>query len=108
MLRPYLITLGVPLVLIALAIPLILERVPPNHVYGFRTPYTMSSSEVWYRANRISGIALLTAGIVWLGLAFVVPATITPPNVAFRYVVWGGLAGVTAAVAVSFWLVYRR
>jgi hypothetical protein len=35
--RPYLITLIVPLTLIILAIPTILEKVPRNGFYGFRT-----------------------------------------------------------------------
>ena len=46
----------------ALGVPLALGRVPPNGSYGFRTPKTLSSPDVWYAANRIQGIDLCVAG----------------------------------------------
>jgi hypothetical protein len=72
------------------SIPLILRKVPPNRFYGFRTPATLSSPEIWYPVNAFSGWALLVASTVsfllvcllpdevvenpWLGAAaFVVP-----------------------------------
>ena len=58
-----LVTVIAPLAIIALAIPLILEKVPRNRYYGFRTPFTMSSDPIWYRANKIAGITLVAAGI---------------------------------------------
>ena len=71
-------------------VPLILRKVPPNRFYGFRTPATLSSPEVWYPVNAFSGWALLVTATVsfvlvcllpdeivedpWLGAAaFVVP-----------------------------------
>jgi SdpI/YfhL protein family len=54
-----------PLLIVAVAIPMILGVVPPNGIYGFRTSYTLSSEDVWYRANRISGIATVVAA--WCG-----------------------------------------
>ena len=63
----------VAIVLIVLAVPLILEKIPRNGFYGFRTPYTFSSDEVWYRANKIAGVTLLVAGIFWLALAIGLP-----------------------------------
>ena len=53
---------GVGLLFIALSIPLIQGRVPPNAFYGFRTAKTLSDSKVWYEINRLSGIDLLIAG----------------------------------------------
>ena len=44
---------GLPVLLIAVSIPLMLGMVPRNHWYGFRTPKTLSSDSVWYPANRI-------------------------------------------------------
>ncbi len=46
------------------SIPLILRVVPRNPVYGFRTPSTLSSDEVWFRANHFAGWALLIAAVV--------------------------------------------
>jgi uncharacterized membrane protein len=53
---------GVGLLFIALSIPLIQERVPPNSFYGFRTAKSLSDSKIWYEINRLSGIDLLIAG----------------------------------------------
>ncbi len=50
---PWLISFLVPLSVIALAIPLMLEKIPRNHFYGIRTRRTLSSNEIWYYANRI-------------------------------------------------------
>lgn len=56
---------------IGLAIPLILRRVPPNWIYGFRTTTTLSNKEIWYKANTFAGKLLLGAGIVALILAYI-------------------------------------
>src|SRR5262245_37295765 len=59
---------GVGLLFIALSIPLILERVPPNSFYGFRTAKSLSDPKIWYAINRISGCDLLIAGaLITLG-----------------------------------------
>jgi uncharacterized membrane protein len=55
-----------PAITILVAIPMILGIVPPNYFYGFRTPKTLSSPEVWYPANRMCGILLAVAGVVSL------------------------------------------
>jgi hypothetical protein len=49
--RPFIINLIVPGLIIAVAIPLIIGKVPRNRFYGFRTRYSLSSDEVWYRAK---------------------------------------------------------
>src|SRR6185295_1136849 len=55
---------GVGLLFIALSIPLIQERVPPNSFYGFRTAKSLSDPKIWYAINRLSGIDLLLAGVL--------------------------------------------
>jgi formate hydrogenlyase subunit 3/multisubunit Na+/H+ antiporter MnhD subunit len=97
----------VPVTLIALSIPMILQKVPRNHWYGFRTSYTLSSDEVWYHANRDSGVALLVAGLVWLVAALVLPQVMDSVESARRIVFPLGLGSLGAALAISFWLVYR-
>ena len=46
-----------------LAVPLILQRVPPNTCYAFRTRKTLSGAGIWYAANRYAGKGLLLAGM---------------------------------------------
>ena len=87
---------------------LILEKVSRNHLYGFRTAYTMSSDEVWYRANKIYGIALLVAGVAWLALGLILSHVMASPRTAQRALVWFGTASILLAVAVSSWLTYRK
>jgi uncharacterized membrane protein len=97
----------VPLILIVLSIPMILQKVPRNRLYGFRTTYTMSSDQVWYRANKISGIALLAAGIFWLGLGIVLPNIISSAQLAYRLVRWLGIGSLIVAIIVSACLTYK-
>jgi SdpI/YhfL family protein len=52
----------VGLLFIALSVPLIQGRVPPNAFYGFRTAKSLSDFKIWYEINRLSGIDLLIAG----------------------------------------------
>lgn len=55
---------AVGMLFMGISVPLILERVPPNNVYGFRTRKTLSDPKIWYAANRASGHHLLVAGAV--------------------------------------------
>ena len=108
MLAKELMTLVVPLTIIALAIPLILKIVPRNPIYGFRTRLTMSSDDAWYYANRISGIALLAAGIFWFALGRLLPGAVEGEKAALRQMSLLGAGAVLVVCGVSFWLTYRR
>ena len=55
--------LGISLVLILVAIPLALGKVPPNVVYGYRTRTTLSNEDVWYEANAYFGRRLIAASL---------------------------------------------
>jgi uncharacterized membrane protein len=94
--------------LMAISIPMILQKVPRNRFFGFRTRYTLSTDEVWYRANRIAGIALFLAGLFWLMAAHLVPVIIHDHDLAPKLVAVLGVAGLLVAVGASAWLVYRR
>ena len=52
------------LLLMLVARPMIKRRIGPNHFYGFRTPKTLSSPDIWYPANEFSGRRLFAAGAV--------------------------------------------
>ena len=60
----FLIGVGVPLLVLLLSVPMILGQVPPNGAYGFRTPKTLSSPDIWYPANRAAGWFMLAAMVV--------------------------------------------
>ena len=56
--------LAVGALFIALSIPLILRRVPPNPWYGFRVRRTLASPEVWYPANAHSSWLMAGLGLL--------------------------------------------
>lgn len=64
----YVLMIAVPVVLLGLSIPLIRGRVGPNFLYGVRTRKTLSSPEIWYKANRLGGIYLTVATLAALGV----------------------------------------
>ena len=82
-----------PALIIGVSFPLILKRIPRNGLYGFRTPRTCASDEVWYPANRFAGVAMGIAGVVWLIATFAVP----PPQSTFL-----GVAVLVGSVVASF------
>ena len=63
----------VAIVLGALSIPLLMRKVGPNGLYGFRTSKTTSDEKIWYPVNEalgrgqlVAAIALLlTTGVLW-------------------------------------------
>ena len=53
---------GAGILLAALAIPLILKKVKPNPIYGFRVSQTLNDPDVWYEVNQTCGKCLLISG----------------------------------------------
>src|SRR5437868_3782092 len=49
-----------------LGIPLMLRRIPPNPLYGFRVPKSLSDARIWYEINAYSGAHLL-----WIGAGMI-------------------------------------
>lgn len=64
--------LGISLLLIVVAVPLALRKVPRNVIYGFRTRATMSSDVLWYSANAHAGRGLILASLCGAIVAVVI------------------------------------
>ena len=64
---------GLGLLLVILAIPMIMGKVPPNNLYGFRTKKTLSDPEIWYPANAYAGKWLLVWGVLMIVAALLLP-----------------------------------
>lgn len=59
----------VPLVMIALGVPLIFRLVPRNYLYGMRSARSLWTTEdTWYRQNVITGVVLVLGGVIWLAV----------------------------------------
>jgi uncharacterized membrane protein len=52
------------LLMAALAIPLLFDKIPPNPWYGFRVPSTLADETLWYKVNRYAARWLFLAGVV--------------------------------------------
>ena len=65
------ITVGLLFVFIGNLLP----KVKSNFYIGFRTPWTISDSDVWFKTNRIGGYMMFTAGILICFIPFVLPET---------------------------------
>jgi hypothetical protein len=56
------------MLLIALAVPLWLGRIPPNRLYGARFAATLDTADVWYAINARAGRNLACIGASYLVL----------------------------------------
>ena len=54
------------IIIVVLTIPLVLGLVPPNRAYGIRTRKTLSTPEIWRRANSFGGAAIGLASLVYI------------------------------------------
>lgn len=81
--------------LIALNIPLARRKIAPNQWYGFRTPKTLSSPEIWYPVNEYAarrGIYLGAAIIIACLLSFLFAPSLTTFTVTQAAITLIGLA----------------
>jgi hypothetical protein len=61
------------LALFILAIPLVFRVVPRNRFYGVRTRQTLSNDQAWKRTNRVAGIVIMFASVVYGAIALAYP-----------------------------------
>lgn len=71
------------LFLIGLSIPLVLQKIPPNGWYGFRTEKTLSDPSIWYSANKLGGKYFLVVGVFQLAAWLFIVSTPSLPVTAF-------------------------
>lgn len=96
------------MVFILIAIPAILEKIPPNRWYGFRVTRTLSDERIWYAANRVMGIDLLIAGLIIVTGAFITARLIRwNPRRASRICFLIFLLSLSAALAHGYWALGR-
>lgn len=89
----------------ALAVPLVLRKVPRNGLYGFRTPKTLSDDTIWYEANAYFGRALLVSSLVTaVAIVTLYSAGGLDPEAFMK----ASLAALVAPLAVTILLSFRR
>jgi uncharacterized membrane protein len=91
------VAVGVLLVLMGNVMP----RLRPNWFMGIRTPWTLSSDEVWRRTHRLGGACLVVAGVLIALSGFL------RQGVTLYFLI--GAVGVCVLVPVGYsWLLWRR
>lgn len=68
------------LVLAGLSVPLILQKIPPNGLYGFRIPSTLGNPSLWYKVNAYAGRRFLVVGL-GTALGAILLYFVTSPNI---------------------------
>ncbi len=106
MLPTILLFLAAGILCIALAIPMIRRRVPPNALYGLRVAATFADESVWYEANARSGHDLLRLGLLTILLALVLPFFVKDP--AYSLLMAGILTAGALGLAVRGWRMANR
>lgn len=64
MIPPIVIHCGIGILTVALAIPLVMRKVPMNRWYGVRLPKAFRSDRNWYDINCYGGKLLLAFGLL--------------------------------------------
>jgi uncharacterized membrane protein len=98
-----LVNVFVGILLAGLSVPLVLRRVKPNSLYGFRTPKTLSNQRIWYETNAFAGRLSLGLGVAFalmsIMLYFLLGANFVVYNVACASVL---LVGFVVVAGLSF------
>jgi uncharacterized membrane protein len=85
------------------SVPLVLRRVKPNSLYGFRTSKTLSNERIWYEANAYAGRLTLGLGVAFalvsIVLYFLLGANFIAYNLACASVL---LVGFLVVAVLSF------
>jgi uncharacterized membrane protein len=82
-----------------------LQRLPPNHIAGIRTPFTMRSPENWYRTHHAAAPLLIFGGIavVAVGISCLPFALADKLPGGFVRIVLSAQAGMILATALLSW-----
>jgi len=61
----------------------ILPRIPSNFFAGIRTPWTLSSEEVWRKTHRLGGISFVIAGLLMIVITAILGSSSTANIIMF-------------------------
>jgi uncharacterized membrane protein len=66
---PELFFIGLSVLVILVELPLAMNRVKSNHLYGFRVQKTLSDERIWYLVNAYAGKRSVLTGIITIVFA---------------------------------------
>ena len=56
------VVIAIGMLEIIMGLPLVLEKIKPNRLYGFRLKATLSNEEIWYKSNKRVGRDFIIMG----------------------------------------------
>jgi uncharacterized membrane protein len=68
-----------PITILLVCLPLLFNLIPRNRWYGVRVREAMASDAAWYAVNRLGGMALIAACLIWLAAAAYAPRQYVKP-----------------------------
>jgi uncharacterized membrane protein len=88
----------------------LLGKLPPNHIAGIRTPFTMRSEQNWYATHRAAAPLLIFGGVAatMAGLAFFPFAAAGKVSDALAASVCVAVAVLLGVTAITGWLFGTR
>jgi hypothetical protein len=91
--------------LAGLSVPMILGKIPPNGLYGFRVKKTMENPEIWYPVNAYSGKWLLVVGLILILASvgiFFIPGISLDVYAYAVLAVWGAAFAVAMVASIRY------
>jgi uncharacterized membrane protein len=62
---------------LCIGLSFVIRDVPPNHVVGFRLPWTMNDGDIWHKTHRVGFWGMFLGGLICLLVSFMeVPSTL--------------------------------
>jgi uncharacterized membrane protein len=78
----------------------LMPRFRSNFFLGIRTPWTLSSEQVWMKTHRVGGYLMVVAGLFLIASAFFQSMT-------FSYLAFAALLGVALATVIYSYVIWR-
>lgn len=109
----FFVDIGIGILMIVIAIPMILEKIKPNIFYGFKTKKTLSDEKIWYPANKYAGKVMVGTGIAISILALLtyilMDRNIIPPiDEVTLTILWCGILFVPIIIMLILSFAYLR
>jgi uncharacterized membrane protein len=103
------LNIGMAVLCIAAAYPLLVGMVPRNQVFGFKTRRSLASDEAWYRANRLAARCMIVGALAIgaLNALFLLLGLPGPTAVVEQLVIYSAPVGLVAA-GLCAWVLHQR
>ena len=90
------------ILIVIISIPLVMGWIPRNRFYGVRTRKTLSDERLWYAVNRFGGWLFIASGLVYFGIALLVPYSADSASLNW----WAHIVGLLLPLFISIFIIH--